>query len=68
MTEQQQHLSQALEQQKDVVNDINNLTNQLTVKKELALKLQGIIEYLEQIGVSLPEEEEGEEETEEESA
>lgn len=68
MTEQQQHLSQALEQQKDVVNDINNLTNQLTVKRELALKLQGIIEYLEQIGVSLPEEEEGEEETEEESA
>jgi hypothetical protein len=58
MTEQQQHLSQALEQQKDVVNDINNLTNQLTVKKELALKLQGIIEYLEQIGVSLPDDEE----------
>lgn len=67
MTEQQQHLSQALEQQKDVVNDINNLTNQLTIKKELALKLQGIIEYLEQIGVSLPDEEE-EEETEEQSA
>ena len=67
MTEQQQHLSQALEQQKDVVNDINNLTNQLTVKKELALKLQGIIEYLDQIGVTLPDGEE-EEETEEESA
>jgi hypothetical protein len=65
MTEQQQHLSQALEQQKDVVNDINNLTNQLTVKKELALKLQGIIEYLEQIGVSLPDDEE--EEIEEQS-
>jgi hypothetical protein len=65
MTEQQQHLSQALEQQKDVVNDINNLTNQLTVKKELALKLQGIIEYLDQIGVTLPDEDE--EETEEES-
>ena len=67
MTEQQQHLSQALEQQKDVVNDINNLTNQLTIKKELALKLQGIIEYLDQIGVTLPDEEE-EEETKEESA
>jgi hypothetical protein len=67
MTEQQQHLSQALEQQKDVVNDINNLTNQLTVKKELALKLQGIIEYLDQIGVTLPDEEE-EEETKQESA
>jgi hypothetical protein len=67
MTEQQQHLSQALEQQKDVVNDINNLTNQLTVKKELALKLQGIIEYLDQIGVTLPDGEE-EEETEEQSA
>jgi len=67
MTEQQQHLSQALEQQKDVVNDINNLTNQLTVKKELALKLQGIIEYLDQIGVTLPDEDE-EEAEEEESA
>ena len=67
MTEQQQHLSQALEQQKDVVNDINNLTIQLTVKKELALKLQGIIEYLDQIGVTLPDEDE-EEAEEEESA
>ena len=67
MTEQQQHLSQALEQQKDIVNDINNLTNQLTVKKELALKLQGIIEYLDQIGVTLPDEEE-DEETKQESA
>jgi len=67
MTEQQQHLSQALEQQKDVVNDINNLTNQLTIKKELALKLQGIIEYLDQIGVTLPDEEE-DEETKQESA
>ena len=67
MTEQQQHLSQALEQQTDVVNDINNLTNQLTVKKELALKLQGIIEYLDQIGVTLPDEDE-EEAEEEESA
>ena len=66
MTEQQQHLSQALEQQKDIVNDIYNLTNQLTVKKELALKIQGIIEYLDQIGVTLPDEDE--EETEEESA
>lgn len=65
MTEQQHHLAQALEQQKDVVNDINTLTNELTVKKELALKLQGIIEYLEQIGVSLPEEEV--EETEEQT-
>lgn len=67
MTEQQHHLAQALEQQKDVVNDINTLTNELTVKKELALKLQGIIEYLEQIGVSLPEEEVVEE-TEEQTA
>jgi hypothetical protein len=57
---QQPHLRDAM-----IVNDINNLTNQLTVKKELALKLQGIIEYLDQIGVTLPDEDE--EETEEES-
>jgi hypothetical protein len=67
MTEQQQHLSQAIEQQKQVINDINNLNTQLNTKKEILYKLQGIIEYLEQVGVSLPQEETPEEETLEES-
>lgn len=58
MTEQQQHLSQVIEQQKQVINDINILNGQLNSKKEQLYKLQGIIEYLDQIGVTLPEEEE----------
>ena len=66
MTEQQEHLSQVIEQQKQVINDINNLNTQLNAKKELLYKLQGVIEYLEQVGVSLPQEETPEEETEEE--
>ena len=68
MTEQQTHLSQVIEQQKQVINDINNLNTQLNVKKELLYKLQGVIEYLEQVGVTLPQEETPEEveETEEE--
>lgn len=67
MTEQQTHLSQVIEQQKQVINDINNLNTQLNIKKELLYKLQGVIEYLEQVGVTLPEEEISEEveETEE---
>ncbi len=56
MTEQQEHLAQVVEQQKQIINDINNLNGQLNSKKENLYKLQGIIEYLEQIGVTLPEE------------
>jgi hypothetical protein len=65
MTEQQEHLTQAIEQQKQVINDINNLNTQLNTKKEILYKLQGIIEYLEQVGVSLPQEEILEEEEKE---
>lgn len=54
MTEQQQHLQQVIEQQQQVIAEINNLTNQLTTKREIALKLQGVLEYLEQTGVTLP--------------
>lgn len=55
MTEQQTHLSQLLEQQQSLINDINALNTQLTSKRELALKVQGAIEYLQQIGTTLPE-------------
>ncbi len=40
MTEQQEHLSQVIEQQKQVINDINNLNTQLNVKKEQKSKKQ----------------------------
>ena len=41
-------------------NEINQLEGQAKSKREMLLKLQGIIEYLQQTGVELPKEEEGE--------
>lgn len=67
MTEQQTHLSQLLEQQQTLINDINTLNTQLTAKRELALKVQGAIEYLQQTGITLPEPEVKEKETETET-
>jgi len=65
MTEQQEHLTQLLEQQQQLISDVNLLSNQLTSKRELLLKVQGAIEYLTQTGTTLPEPEETEETTEE---
>ena len=61
MTEQENHLKQVLTQQKTLVDEINALNNQITTKRELAVKLQGIAEYLDQLGVKVPEEETKEE-------
>jgi len=58
MTDQQNHLKQVLTQQKTLVDEINALNNQITSKREMAVKLQGIAEYLDQLGVKLPKEEE----------
>ena len=58
MTDQQKHLQQVIEQQQQTINEINILNNQLTTKREIALKLQGVLEYLEQTGVTLPTQEE----------
>ena len=60
MTEQENHLKQVLTQQKTLVDEINALNNQITSKREMAVKLQGIAEYLDQLGVKLPKEEETE--------
>ena len=60
MTDQQQHLKQVLEQQRTLVSEINELNAQVESKRQMALKLQGVLEYLQQTGVELPEE--GEEE------
>jgi len=57
LTEQQGHLSSILTQQKELANEINQLQAQLTNKKELFQKTQGVVEYLTQVGVKLPEEE-----------
>ena len=64
MTDQQNHLKQVLEQQKGLIEEINALNSQITTKREMAVKLQGIAEYLDQIGVKLPVEEEAEETSE----
>ena len=63
LTEQQGHLQSILSQQKDLANEINNLNAQLQSKKELFNKTQGVVEYLQTIGVKLPEPEAPAEET-----
>ena len=55
LTEQQGHLQSILTQQKDLANEINQLNGQLQSKKELFNKTQGVVEYLQTIGVKLPE-------------
>jgi hypothetical protein len=55
MTDQQTHLSSAIEQQKALIEEMKTLESNLSNKREQALKLQGIIEYLSEIGVKLPE-------------
>ena len=64
MTEQQQHLQNLLQQK-------SSIEQQLLQSRELLLKVQGAIEYLTQIGVTLSEPEvveESEPEFTEESA
>ena len=63
LTEQQGHLSSILTQQRELANEINQLQAQITTKKELFNKTQGVVEYLTQLGVTLPEEEPAEETT-----
>ena len=55
LSEQQGHLQSILNQQKELANEINSLNAQLTSKKELFQKTQGVVEYLNTIGVKLPE-------------
>ena len=54
MTEQQQHLANLLQQRAD-------LDKAISQNRELFWKVQGAIEYLQQIGVALPEPEVAEE-------
>ena len=56
-TEQQNHLKSVVEQSQTLVTEINQLEGQAKSKREMFLKLQGIIEYLQQTGVELPKEE-----------
>lgn len=67
MTEQQQHLTNLLQQRQTLSQEMETLNTQLTNKRELFLKVQGAIEYLQQVGVVLPEPEETVQEVDEES-
>lgn len=55
MEEQQNHLVQVVQQQKDIIGEISELQSTLETKRNLGMKLQGIIEYLNSLGVTLPE-------------
>lgn len=68
MTEQQKHLQELLQKKESVLKDLENLQIEMNSKREIFLKIQGIIEYLTQTGVTLPEESKEEEKTEEVSS
>jgi hypothetical protein len=55
MTDQQEHLANLLQQRQTLSQELETLQGQATAKRELFLKVQGVIEYLTQLGVVLPE-------------
>ena len=67
MAEQQEHLANLLQQRQQLSQELESLQGQATAKRELFFKVQGVIEYLTQIGVVLPEPEEAVQEVDEES-
>ena len=58
LNEQQTHLASLLKQREDIVGEINELTAKAESKKELLLRTLGAVEYLQQVGVKLPQPEE----------
>tara|TARA_B100002019_G_scaffold225796_1_gene198816 strand:- start:349 stop:567 length:219 start_codon:yes stop_codon:yes gene_type:complete len=60
MTEQQEHLANLLQQKTTLQGELEQLQNAAGSKRELYWKVQGAIEYLAQVGVTLPEPEETE--------
>ena len=65
MNEQQTHLTQLVEQRTTLSQQLEGIQTQTTRTRELLLKTQGAIEYLEAVGVKLPEPEVTEEVEEE---
>ena len=56
LTDHQTHLKSVTEQAQGLINEIQDLEAQSKSKRDMLLKLQGIIEYLQQTGVELPKE------------
>ena len=50
------HLKSVTEQAQGLINEIQELETQAKNKRDMLLKLQGIIEYLQQTGVEVPKE------------
>ena len=65
MNEQQEHLSQLIEQRNNLSTQLENIQGQSARTREVLLKTLGAIEYLEAVGVTLPEPEVTEEVAEE---
>ena len=55
LTEQQTHLKSVIEQQNTLAQEVQQLNATLDSKRSMYTKLQGVREYLEQTGVTLPE-------------
>ena len=60
LTEQQTHLQSVIDQQNTLAQEVQQLNTALDSKRSMYTKLQGVREYLEQTGVTLPKEEEAE--------
>ena len=59
--DQAQHLKTLLERRSTLNGEINKLNQEIALKRELFIKVQGIIEYLNEIGVKLEEPQSSEE-------
>ena len=55
LTEQQTHLQSVIDQQNTLAQEVQQLNTALDSKRSMFTKLQGVREYLEQTGVTLPE-------------
>ena len=55
LTEQQKHLESVIQQQQTLSQEVQQLNAALENKRAMFTKLQGVREYLEQTGVTLPE-------------
>ena len=55
LTEQQTHLQSVIDQQNSLAQEVQQLNTALDSKRSMYTKLQGVREYLEQTGVTLPE-------------
>jgi len=68
MTEQQEHLTNLLKQRQALKEEYEQLSALLTTKRDLLLRVDGAIEYLSQIGVTVAEPVDGSDEDEKEIA